>query len=148
MTPDIRDCSERLTAMERRTIPGREIGHAIGAGAAELRARLVGSGAEVLSAPYARYHSFTPEETDIEVGFEVAAPVSLEGTEMSTLAAGREAVMVHHGAYKNIPETFAVLEGWVAENAEPRGAPREVYLSDPEQVAMADRVTELVFPIE
>ncbi len=147
MAPEIRDCPERLTAARRQLIAPREIGRAIGLGASELHDQLVNSGRRVLSAPYARYHSFTKEEVDIEVGFEVDAPVDLHGIEMSTLSAGREAVLIHHGPYKDIPKTFALLEAWVGENAEQRGAPREVYLSNPDKVPMADRVTEIVFPI-
>jgi len=147
MIPEIRQCPERLTAMRREVIPPREIGHAIGPGAVELRGLLEAAGVEVLGAPYARYHSFTKEEADVEVGFVVAEPVELPGVVMSTLSAGREAVVTHEGGYKDIPQTFAKLEEWVAENAEPREAPREVYLSDPEVVPMADRSTEIVYPI-
>lgn len=147
MDPEIRVCPERLTAARRRVIALSQIGHAVGSGAQELREQLLDSGASVLGAPYARYHSFTAEETDIEVGFEVDAPVSVEGIEMSALSAGREAVLIHAGPYKDIPRTFAVLEAWVGDNAEQRGAPREVYLSNAAKVPMSDRMTEIVFPI-
>lgn len=148
MTPEIRDCPERLTAMRRQVIHPHDIGIAIGLGAQQLREQLVGAGAEVLGAPYARYHSFTKDETDIEVGFEVAAPIDLAGVQLSTLSAGREAVLVHHGAYMGIPKTFAALEAWVGDNAVSRGVPREVYLSDPDETPMAERDTEIVWPIE
>ncbi len=147
MTPEIRDMPERLTAMQRQLIHPHDIGMTIGLGAERLRERLVAAGAEVRGAPYARYHSFTKDETDIEVGFEVAAPVQLDGVAMSTLSGGREAVATHLGAYKDIPQTFAALESWVTENAAARDAPREVYLSAAE-VPMAERVTEIVYPIE
>jgi effector-binding domain-containing protein len=117
-------------------------------GAQQLREQLIAAGADVRGAPYARYHSFTKDETDIEVGFEVAAPVEMADVEMSTLSAGREAVLTHHGSYMKIPQTFAALEAWVGENAMSRGVPREVYLSDPEVTPMAERVTEIVYPIE
>jgi len=148
MTPEIRDCPERLTAMRRQVIHPHDIGMTIGRGAQQLREQLVAAGAEILGAPYARYHSFTKDETDIEVGFEVSAPVDLDDVQVSTLSAGREAILTHHGAYMNIPRTFAALELWVGENAISRGIPREVYLSDPDRIPMADRNTEIVWPIE
>ncbi len=148
MTPEIRGCPERLTAMQRQVIHPHDIGMTIGLGAQRLREQLVAAGAEVRGAPYARYHSFTRDETDIEVGFEVAAPVDLAGVQMGTLSAGQEAVLTHHGAYMDIPKTFAQLEAWVGANAVSRGAPREVYLSDPDETPMADRDTEIVWPIE
>lgn len=148
MTPEIRDCPERLTAMRRQVIHPHDIGMTIGLGAQQLREQLVVAGAEIRGAPYARYHSFTKNETDIEVGFEVATPVDLADVEMSTLTAGREAVLTHHGAYMEIPKTFAALEAWVGDNAVSRGVPREVYLSNPDEIPMAERDTEIVWPIE
>lgn len=134
--------------MQRQLIHPHDIGMTIGPGAQQLKARLVAADADVLGAPYARYHSFTKDETDIEVGFEVAAPVDLADVQMSTLSAGREAILTHHGAYMGIPKTFAVLEAWVSDNAVSRGIPREVYLSDPDEIPMAERTTEIVWPIE
>lgn len=146
-TPELRDFPERLTAMQRQVIHPHDIGMTIGLGAQQLREQLIAAGADVRGAPYARYHSFTKDETDIEVGFEVAVPVDLPGVQMSTLSAGSEAVLTHHGAYMGIPNTFAALEAWVADNAVSRGVPREVYLSDPDEVPMAERHTEIVWPI-
>ncbi len=134
--------------MQRRVIHPHDIGMTIGLGAQQLREQLIAAGAYVVGAPYARYHSFAKDETDIEVGFEVAAPVDLPEVRMSALSAGREAVLTHHGPYMHIPETFVALEAWVADNAVSRGVPREVYLSDPNEIPMAERRTEIVWPIE
>jgi effector-binding domain-containing protein len=135
--------------MERRVIHPHDIGMTIGLGAQQLRERLLAAGADLVSGtPYARYHSFTKDETDIEVGFEVVAPVDVAGVRMSGLSAGREAILTHHGAYMGIPKTFAALEAWVGDNAVSRGIPREVYLSDPDAIPMAERQTEIVWPIE
>ena len=138
---------ERVTAMRRQVVHPHDIGMTIGRGASELRAALLAAGAVVVGPSYARYHSWTKDEADVEVGFEVAAPVVVDGVEAGSFAAGREAVLTHHGAYKDIPKTFAALEAWVGDHATGRGVPREVYLSDPDEVPMADRVTEIVFPI-
>ena len=148
MTPEIRDCRERLTAMRRQVIHPHDIGMTIGLGAQQLREQLLAAGGLVLGAPYARYHSFTKNETDIEAGFEVGASIDVEGAEMGTLSAGREAVLTHRGSYMDIPKTFAALEAWVGENAVSRGVPRENYLSDPDETPMAERVTEIIWPIE
>ena len=78
----------------------------------------------------------------------MAAPVELAGVENGTLSAGREAVAVHRGAYAGIPKTFGALEAWVEEHERAREVGREVYVSDPDQVAMEDRITEIVIPIE
>lgn len=147
MTPEIRDCPERVTAMRRHVIHPHDIGMTIGRGAEELRAELLAAGIEIAGPPYARYHSWGKDAADVEVGFEVAAPVSLEGIETGSLAAGREAVAVHRGAYRDIPKTFAALEAWVGDHAVAREAPREVYVSNLDETAMDDRITEIVYPI-
>ena len=133
--------------MRRQVIHPHDIGMTIGLGARQLRDQLVAAGGVVLGSPYARYHSFTKNETDIEVGFEVGASIDVEGAEMGTLSAGREAVLTHRGSYMAIPETFAALEAWVGENAVSRGVPRETYLSNPDETPMAERVTEIIWPI-
>ncbi len=145
--PVIRDMPERFTAMRRQVVHPHDIGMTIGRGATELRDELVIAGARMVGPAYARYHSWTKDEADVEIGFELQEPVHLDGVETGLLTAGREAVAIHRGAYNNIPKTFAALEAWVGDHAEVRDAPREVYLSDPDQVAMEDRVTEIVFPI-
>ena len=134
--------------MRRQVIHPHDIGMTIGLGAQQLREQLIAAGAEILGAPYARYHSFTKNETDIEVGFEVAAPVDLGDVQMSTLSAGREAVLTHRGTYIDIPKTFALLEAWMGDSAVSRGVPREVYLSNSDEIPMAERTTEIVWPIE
>ncbi|NND01509.1 MAG: GyrI-like domain-containing protein [Acidimicrobiia bacterium] len=147
MSPEIRDMPERATAMRRQVVHPHDIGMTIGRGASELRADLAAAGADVLGPSYARYHSWTKDEADVEVGFEVTTPIVADGFEISTLSAGREAVATHRGAYKDIPKTFAALEAWVGDHATGRGVPREVYLSNPDEVPMDERITEIVFPI-
>lgn len=147
VTPEIRDVGERFTAMRRQVIHPSDIGMTIGLGTTQLRARLQEAGIEVLGPPYARYHSWEKDAADVEVGFEVAAPVELDDVGTATLQAGREAVAVHHGPYAGIPKTFAALEQWVNANAVQTGIPREVYLSNADEVPMDDRMTEIVFPI-
>ena len=147
MSPEIRDCPERLTAMRRQVIHPHDIGITIGLGAEQLREELLAAGAEVVGAPYARYHSFTKDATDIEVGFVVTSAVTVDGVQISSLSAGREAVVTHFGAYKDISKTFAALEAWVDQHAEQRDAPREVYLTNPDETLTDERRTEIVFPI-
>lgn len=147
VTPEIHEVGERFTAMRRQVIHPSDIGLTIGRGSTELRAELVAAGVEVDGPAYARYHSWERDSVDIEVGFEVAAPVDLDGVQNSTLTAGREAIATHHGAYASIPKTFGALEAWVAEHEEVREVGREVYLSDPDTVPMAERITEIVIPI-
>lgn len=78
----------------------------------------------------------------------MSAPVDLDGVAMTTLPAGREAVATHHGANKDIPKTFAAPEKWVANNAQVGTSPGEVYLNNRDEIPMAERATEIVYPID
>jgi effector-binding domain-containing protein len=67
------------------------------------------------------------------------------GTE---LPGGPAAVTVHRGPYAEIGPAYHTVSGWVADHGhELAGGPREVYLNDPRQVAEADLLTEVQWPI-
>ena len=85
----------------------------------------------------------------IEVCFPVAAPLDGDGEVYGTeLAGGPAAVTVHRGPYAEIGPAYHTLSGWIADHGhELAGGPREVYLNDPREVAEADLLTEVQWPI-
>jgi effector-binding domain-containing protein len=63
-------------------------------------------------------------------------------------AGGPAAVTVHRGPYAEIGPAYHTVSGWVADHGhELAGGPREVYLNDPSQVAEADLLAEVQWPI-
>ena len=66
-----------------------------------------------------------------------------------TLPAVRALWMRHRGAYERLPESYRLLEEVMAQHGlEPADAPREIYVTDPADVAdPADYVTEIAWPI-
>ena len=97
-----------------------------------------------------------PEDGDtmiLEMG--VLAPVGFDadhaaraGLRFLELPASRVAFTTHVGAYEEIGVAQHAVTAWVHEQGlTPAGAPREIYLDDPETVPSETRRTELVLPI-
>ena len=64
------------------------------------------------------------------------------------LPASRVAFTTHVGAYEEIGVAQHAVAAWVHEQGHaPAGAPREIYLDDPDRVPTEERRTELVIPI-
>ncbi len=55
----------------------------------------------------------------------------------------------HRGPYDEIAPAYHTITGWVQDHGHQiTGAPREIYLNDPQIVIPADLLTEVQFPIE
>ena len=85
----------------------------------------------------------------IEICFPVAARFEGNGEVYATeLAGGPAAVTVHRGPYAEIGPAYHTVSGWIADHGhELAGGPREVYRNDPREVAEADLLTEVQWPI-
>lgn len=100
--------------------------------------------------PFTRYASAGDDRVTAEIGFRLSAPAYGEGDiEAGVLADGDAAVATHEGAYDDLGATYAALERWMADaGVRPRGAPWEVYITDPaEHPNPAEWRTEVVWPI-
>jgi AraC family transcriptional regulator len=134
----------------RRRIPRPELQGML----AECFGRLFGhgrtAGLPIAGWPVARYLSVGPGLWTVEAAMPLAAPASGEG-EMAagTLPAGPVAVGIHAGPYEQLPETYAAIETWMAQNgARAAGAPWESYVTDPGQHPdPADWKTEVYWPL-
>lgn len=124
----------------------------------EVAERVADLGGEIAGPPYARYHAFGPDGTDIELGVPVTAPVpnlrrvsdAAPGEVAATeLPAGPAAVTVHVGGYDRLSETYDRLRAWIAAQGRTLGgAPWESYVDDPSEVADEGSLrTEVVWPL-
>jgi AraC family transcriptional regulator len=115
-------------------------------------------GAQMAGAPFARYHHFSPDRVDLEIGAPIAfvtgglqpisgRPDGIIGS--SELPGGRAAVAIHRGPYDGLAATYDALAAWIAAEGHTAGdGPWEVYLSDPSEVPdPADLLTEVVWPL-
>jgi AraC family transcriptional regulator len=134
----------------RRRIPRPELQGML----SECFGRLFGhghkAGLAIAGWPVARYLSVGPGLWTVEAAMPLAAAASGEGEmEAGTLPAGPVAVGIHAGPYEQLPETYAAIEKWMAENgARAGGAPWESYVTDPGQHPdPADWKTEVYWPL-
>ncbi|MPV37123.1 GyrI-like domain-containing protein [Georgenia subflava] len=116
----------------------------------EVLDALTAAGAQPAGAPYARYRGRPTDTVDVEVGFPVTAPFQGTGeVRGGTLPAVRAAEAVHPGSYDTLPETYAAVERWVAENdLQTLEESWEVYESGPESDPDPSTWrTRVVFPL-
>ena len=148
---EIRTTERQKVAAVRRTITPLELGDTFG----ELFPKIYGFISQQGIAPagpaYGRYHAFTDERVDVEVGVPVASSIKSEGEIIDTTLPETKAVfMMHSGSYDTLKEAHENMIGWVAENGlEVNDAPWESYVVDMATTGDAEKLrTELVYPIK
>lgn len=139
---------QRVVAVRKHTslaVIGRDIGEGFGQIMAAMR------GVPPSSAPFIVYHDVIDQETDgdIEICVPVEEPIEVGGdVRVVEVAGGTMATTVHRGPYDEIAPAYHTLSGWVQEHGhETTGAPREIYLTDPQETPAEDNLTEVQWPI-
>lgn len=133
----------------RRNVPRADLPEAIAESLGTIYAYAERVGLELAGAPFTRYTSADDERVTAEIGFRLSSPGYGEGEiEAGLLADGEAAVAVHEGAYDDLGATYGALERWMTgADVRPRGAPWEVYLTDPgEHPDPAEWRTEVIWP--
>jgi effector-binding domain-containing protein len=107
--------------------------------------------------PQSVYHTTPGDGPEEEWAWEVWAPVAPDvepqeadetGLGIKEVPAGKAAAAMHIGPYETIDQTYGALADWIeGKGLRVSGPPREVYLSDPAEVAPEDTQTEILFPI-
>ncbi|MEX2430602.1 MAG: GyrI-like domain-containing protein [Dehalococcoidia bacterium] len=141
---------ETPTVIVTEHVPVAEIKQRLGQLFNEVHAHIIASGAQPIGAPFARYHSMTDEDFEMEAGFVVDRP--LDGTgrmQASTLPGGPTAVTWHTGPFEEVSEAYEAVEEWMKEHGKaPSGVPWEAYWTDPnEEPDPANWRTEVVWPV-
>ncbi len=101
--------------------------------------------------PTARYVSFGPGLITLEAGMPVlGADAGTDEIMVGTLLGGAVASTVHKGPYDTLNLGHEACQVWMAENGEAsRGAPWEVYITDPAEVPdPAEWLTEIIHPLQ
>lgn len=109
------------------------------------------NGVEMKSPPTTLYTHWGPGMVTIHAGLMIGAPIAPpEGLFCEELAAGDAAVTIHTGPYDSLGEAHAAMEQFLDANGlAKRGAPREVYITDPGQVPdPAQWKTQIIWPTE
>ena len=115
-------------------------------------------GATLASPAFGRYHQFSPEDVDVEIGVGVDATsdgltplAECEPGEIgaSELPGGTVAIATHLGPYNTLSETYDRLHEWIhQQNREEGPGPWESYVDDPAVVKDHSMLrTEVVWPL-
>jgi effector-binding domain-containing protein len=153
MKPDIKIIQtkpEHALAI-REVVPNAQIGPKMGQILGELMAYFGKSKVIMTGPPFALYHSFDSEKTDMEVGFPVAEPQKGEGrVKPCTLPGGRVVTATHVGPYEKVVDTYTEMQKWItAKGLKPKNVMWERYLNGPDTVKdQSEYNTEVFWPIE
>lgn len=101
--------------------------------------------------PLAHYLQYEPPKpVEMETGYAVAGVNAGEGDiVLRDLPAGRAAVTMHIGPYETSGAAYQAIHAWMDKSGEkPGGAPWEVYLNSPTQVAPAALKTVIYYPLK
>ena len=142
---------QQIAAVRKRTSLST-IGNDIGAGFGAIVTALGKQGLAPGGAPLLVFHDVIDEQTDgeVEICIPVGVAVSEDGEVYGReLEGGKVATTVHRGPYGEISPAYHTLMGWMSEHGhESAGPPREIYLNDPQQVAEAELLTRVEFPVK
>jgi hypothetical protein len=121
--------------------------------------RIGEAGGTIGGPPFARYHRFSPESVDVEIGFPtVGAPPDLPplascepgDVGRSELPGVLVARTTHRGPYDGLAASYDRLHAWIHEQpgVDDGDGPWEVYLDDPGSMSdPAGLRTEIVWPL-
>jgi effector-binding domain-containing protein len=100
--------------------------------------------------PFAFYHSWSQNDTDMDVGFPVAGNAVTKGrVKPFQLPATKAVVGMHMGPYDKIVDTYNKMMEWMKTNGyEPADYMWEEYLNSPDEVPVEKLMTRLVWPIK
>ena len=157
--PEIRELAPQPTVCVRVSEPTSRLAELFDELLPLVAERVADLGGQTAGPPYGRYHDYTAEHVDVEIGIPVVAPVGNLPTaeeappgELATgeLPGGQAAIVQHMGSYGSLNETYGALESWLQQHGHRAGAgPWESYIDDPSEVEDDSRLrTEVVWPLD
>jgi AraC family transcriptional regulator len=134
----------------REKVKVAEIGPAVGRLYGEVAGYMARNGLRMTTAPFLYYHSCVDGEVDMEAGFPCASKIKNDGRfHTFTLPSLKAVHMTYVGPYNTLMSAYEKMEAFMKEKGlKPAEQMWEVYISDPDETAPADLVTELYWPVD
>ena len=133
----------------RATVPNDKIGESMGEIYGELMGYVQKHGVNIIGPPFAYYHSFDMEKTDMECGFPVQKIGPEEGRVKGfRLPAGKAAKAVHVGPYDRLVDTYTEVMRYLEEKKiAPSSVMWEYYMNDPTTTPPQELRTEVYWMV-
>lgn len=155
---EIRELEPQHTVCARVTTTTDALGEVFSSVPTTVLSRIQEAGAQPGGALFARYHAFTPERVDVEIGFPVSEPppgvpalaeVARGEVGTSSLPDGSVASTIYRGTYDGLPAIYDQLHDWIHAAGHEEGAgPWEAYIDDPGDMSdMSNVRTEICWPL-
>ena len=144
-----------ITAIAHRTATTyAEIFDDIPAGFGTVMSFLAEANIDPAGIPFTLYHQ--PPDGDSPGDIAMCVPVAFasetdtnDATSVVEIPEGAAAAIMHEGSYDDMGRSYAAVAAWIQERGHRIiGPAREVYMNSPADVAEADLLTEILFPIE
>lgn len=137
----------------RRKCPTAQIANVLGEIYGKIGAHLAAQNVtmDASQPPFAIYHSFTEQETELEAGFIVSAAVAPSGDiKFREVPAGRSLRGQHIGPYSQTGTTHQAMQAHAQGNSIAiAGAPWEFYVTDPgSQPDSTKWQTDIYYPVQ
>lgn len=147
---EIRDVAGQDYLGKRFTSALESVGGDVQAAMRELYQRIESAGSAPSGPPFLITSQPDRGSMSLEAGAPCApVPEPAGGQHRGRLEPGKAAVALYRGPYDKIGPVYGAIFEWSArQGRRPAGAPREVYLNGPDEVASAaDYLTEVVLPV-
>lgn len=116
----------------------------------ELLGALQKANVEPAGAPFCLYPKYTEESMDFVCAIPVSANAKVPAKyKIMEMPGGKAVKGIHKGGYGNLGQTHGDLNNYISyKKLQINGAPREVYITDPEAEADTSKwVTEIYYPV-
>lgn len=148
----IKELPAQLTLQVRKTVTMETIPTGVGEAFEAVMAQAEAGGHSYAGPPFITYPEECVDAFPLVLSMPVvpggAAPDPASGVALQEVPGCTAACVMHVGPYDGVGGAYGALQGWMAANSKtPAGAPREIYLNDPDSVAPEELLTEVAWPI-
>ena len=146
---EIKEVPANPALLIRERVPRDRLSEVIPAAIAEVHGHMEATGISFAGPPLVLYSAMDGGVVDVETGWPVEAGARGAGrVEEAVLPAATMLVYRHKGDYSGLGDAHRALWEFVdQEGLTVDGAPRELYVSNPEETPPEEWITEIQFPI-